>query len=534
MLKFLNISQFKKKGSFDAMQKKMLKKTIIFFVIISLCTLFLWACGNNKNVATPDEIVSENTLNSTIPIIPTESEYPTDESICTTNTAPPIEPTITLPPEEIKPTETGCQTETTPIETVATTGDNKDKESSQSASSNNSKPSNTKKPSRKPSTTNPDSYILKQGQGFYQGSLRGNKITSITFSRTAPSKYDECWSANITDTNEITGYRIGTKVFIVGKKIRLNPDSKGMFCHTSPFSSDLYQSPIGWWGSLEEIHGLELLDTSAAQDMSYMFYDGPYKILNIGNWDLSNVKTTKMMFAYCTNLEYLDVDNWDVGNVADFSLMFSGHSWEGDMKLKQLDVSNWDTSSATNMSSMFYGCAQLELIDISNWDVSNVTTFSHMFADCYNVKHLDISKWKTLSVESFDAIFNDCHSLTTIDVSNLPTGTCRQFSQMFESCFNLVEIKGIETLDVSNADTAAFAEMFYCCYALKSLNLSKWNTTKADNLDRMFCRCKSLTELDLSNFDISNVVTMEEIFDHCPDDLVVNGISSWNLTNVAQ
>jgi surface protein len=102
---------------------------------------------------------------------------------------------------------------------------------------------------------------------------------------------------------------------------------------------------------------------------------------------------------------------------------------------------------------------------------------------------------------------------------------------MFEACFNLEEIKGIETLDVSNASTYAFSEMFHCCYALKSLNLSKWNTAKADNMARMFGRCKSLTYVDLSNIDISNVITMKEMFIDCPDELVIEGVSSWDLTD---
>lgn len=110
-----------------------------------------------------------------------------------------------------------------------------------------------------------------------------------------------------------------------------------------------------------------------------------------------------------------------------------------------------------------------------------------------------------------------------------------------------MEIKGIYTsakFIVNDVEYASIQQIQHLCnldalagskiriMADKSLNLSKWNTAKADNMVRMFGRCKSLTNLDLSNIDISNVITMKEMFINCSDELVIEGISSWDLTDV--
>lgn len=332
-------------------------------------------------------------------------------------------------------------------------------------------------------------YMLRASHWFYKGSKNMSQIQTITFSREAPSDYDECWNANITNTDDVKGYLIGVDVVIVGKHIYANSNCSYMFAECNR-----YEVPL--WTNLTEINGLELLDTSYVDDMSGMFsYSSKLTELNgIGEWDVSNVET--------------------------FAGMFQGHSHAGDMKFKYLDVGKWDTSSAKNLSHLFYGCALLTNIEVGNWDVSNVTTFSHMFADCYSLKTIDFSKWETSSVESFDALLNDCHSLVVIDVSGLDTKTCLQFSQMFEACINLEHIIGLDTWDVTNASYYAFSEMFHCCYNLKEIDIGSWITTPG-NTARMFKNCHSITEIDLSGFNMSNNLYTTEMFMNCE-----------NLTNV--
>lgn len=369
-------------------------------------------------------------------------------------------------------------------------------------------------------------YVLSRNFGYYKGSLPMSSITKIIFTDIAPKYYDEKWYANEKKTEDIMGYRVGTEVYIVGDKIYFNPYSKYMFA-----SCNSNDDPL--WSNLQQVEGLDFVDTSKVKSTSLMFYKNlNIKELDLNKWDMSNVESTSFMFAGCLNLERLYIDKWDVSKVKDFSAMFQGTSHKGDMQLKYLDVSKWNTSSAENMGHVFYGCANLEYIDVSNWNVRKVTNFSHMFSDCFKLRELDLSKWETLSVVNFDAFLNDCRSLTVIDVSNLRTKTCIQFSQMFEACINLEKIIGIENWDVSNASNYAFSETFHCCYKLKELNLRSWNTKKADNYARMFAECRSLTELDLSNFSYSNLKFVTEMFKGCINLKTIKGIDIWILDGV--
>lgn len=362
-----------------------------------------------------------------------------------------------------------------------------------------------------------NNYTLKPSFSFYKGSIPMSQISSITFTNIRPDIYDECWFANIADTNDIVGYRCENKVVIVGDRIYANDRCSHMFSGKNSYGDEL-------WSNLSEIRGLEVVDTSYVTNMNRMFadLDTCVEINGISKWNVSSVKNMSMMFSGCTNLVSLDIGDWDVGKVTNFSAMFQGHDHMGDMKLEHLYLKHWNTSSAKTFSHMFYGCGVLKELDIGDWDVSKVTNFSHMFTDCYSLEHIDVSHWSVESATSLDAMFNDCRSLVRINVSGFNTKVCRQFSQMFERCSSLEKIIGIEHWDVSNADTYAFSEMFYGCENLTELDLSSWSCPKVDNTDRMFKGCSKLKHLDLSGFNTNSIKTMIEMFDGC-DDLIIKG-----------
>ena len=54
--------------------------------------------------------------------------------------------------------------------------------------------------------------------------------------------------------------------------------------------------------------------------------------------------------------------------------------------------------------------------------------------------------------------------------------------------------------------------MFYDCNALKSLDLSNFNTQNVTNMDYMFSYCNSLKLLDLPNFNTQNITNLDYIF----------------------
>ena len=105
------------------------------------------------------------------------------------------------------------------------------------------------------------------------------------------------------------------------------------------------------FSKLEEIEGLELLDTSNVINMSYMF-------------------------SGCSSLTNLDVSSFNTSNVTDMSNMFRSCS-----SLTNLDVSNLDTSHVTDMESMFKNCSSLTSLELSNFDTRFVIHKDQVFID---------------------------------------------------------------------------------------------------------------------------------------------------------
>ena len=111
------------------------------------------------------------------------------------------------------------------------------------------------------------------------------------------------------------------------------------------------------------------------------------------------------MFYNCQNLTLLDLNNFNTSNVTNMSHMFHFCS-----KLTSLDLSNFDTSEVTNMQSMFANCTSLTSLDLSNFDTSKVTSMGYMFNDCNKLTSLNLSSNFNIG----GSISRDCSSLTTI------------------------------------------------------------------------------------------------------------------------
>ena len=137
-------------------------------------------------------------------------------------------------------------------------------------------------------------------------------------------------------------------------------------------------------------------DTSSCADMTGMFYGCKrLKNLNISNWDVSKVesfdhfishsniklagdgvarwvtsaaKTMDAMLYSCQN-EVLDVSNFDTSNVLTFNQMF-----ESCTKLKRIiGLENFVTSASLDFSEMFWNCISLEELNLSSFNTRNAT-----------------------------------------------------------------------------------------------------------------------------------------------------------------
>ena len=83
---------------------------------------------------------------------------------------------------------------------------------------------------------------------------------------------------------------------------------------------------------------------------------------------------------------------------------------------------------------------------------------------------------------------------------------------MFYGCYAL------KSLDLTNFNTENVTDMncmFFYCNALKSLDLTKFNTANVTDMESMFQLCKALESLDLTNFNTANVTGMRLMFYGC-------------------
>ena len=241
-------------------------------------------------------------------------------------------------------------------------------------------------------------------------------------------------------------------------------------------------------------------DTSNVTGMSGMFSKSSATTLDIGNFDTSKVTNMSNMFTN-SQATTLDVSNFDTSKVTDMANMFLNSRATG-----ALDASNFDTSKVTNMSYMFYN-SQATTLDVSNFDTSNVTNMSGMF---YNTKAstLDVSNFDTSNVTGMSGMFSKS-SATTLDIGNFDTSKVTNMSDMFSG-------SKATTLDVSNFDTSKVTSMSYMFYGSKAttLDVSNFDTSNVTNMSGMFYNTKAST-LDVSSFDTSNVAKMDGMFYNC-------------------
>ena len=80
------------------------------------------------------------------------------------------------------------------------------------------------------------------------------------------------------------------------------------------------------------------------------------------------------------------------------------------------------------------------------------------------------------------------------------------------------------------ANETSMVGLFAYTPASTTLDLSKVNTSKVNNMSYMFAECKA-PYLDLSGFDVSNVTSMERMFSNCTSEINIDGWDTSKLTN---
>ena len=347
--------------------------------------------------------------------------------------------------------------------------------------------------------------------------------------------------------------------------------------------------------TLETISGLEYLNTANVEFMDYMFNGcSALKSLDLTNFNTAKVTNMGNMFNGCSALTSLDLTNFNTANVEFMDYMFNGCSaltsldltnfntanvkfmdymFKGCSALTSLDLTNFNTANVTYMNNMFEGCSALTTIYASDkFDTDNVWSGSDMFTGCKSLK--DYSDSKTDHTNAYCG--TDGYFTPVFDYAELNKGTrtltfrrglsksagaydlnvgnntpewstqkddinkvvfdasfaiVRPTScyKWFYGCTNLTEIKGIENLNTEKVTNMGF--MFYDCYALTSLDVSKFDTQNVEDMSNMFASCEKLKSLNVSNFNTQNVKNMSYMFYNCIG-LTSLDLSKFNTQNV--
>ena len=265
--------------------------------------------------------------------------------------------------------------------------------------------------------------------------------------------------------------------------------------------------------NLQTIDGIGEWNVSNATDISHMF-----ACINLDSNPSTNYKYNFAQPQYCGSLTSLDLSNWDTSNVTNMEAVF----W-GQKSLTTVgNFSKWNTGNVTNMRDLFAGCENLKfnntaLDNLAKWNTSNVTNMRALFANMEKQKDLScVQNWDTHNVQDMsymffqDADLKNVGNLTTRDnvwntskVGTLP-GSLQNYgmSNMFAGCTSLDKIDGINSWDVSHVTKMRF--MFYNTALLKSLDLSKWDTSSLQMADKMFFG-SGVTDLNLNGWDFSNL-----------------------------
>ena len=158
-------------------------------------------------------------------------------------------------------------------------------------------------------------------------------------------------------------------------------------------------SLAGAFANQPELEYVNLQDVSNIVDMSGMFMCATAFNQPIGNWDTSNVKYMRLMFAsYEGPMKFNQpIGNWDTSNVTDMTGMFFGAT-----EFNQ-PIGSWDTSNVTKMCAMFMA-ATLFNQPIGNWDTSRVINMTGMFAQASSFNQ-PIGNWDTSNVTSMKMMF---------------------------------------------------------------------------------------------------------------------------------
>ena len=254
-------------------------------------------------------------------------------------------------------------------------------------------------------------------------------------------------------------------------------------------------------GKLTDIEGIEYLNTEKVTSMESMFgWCDALTSLDLTNFNTTNVTSMHLMFNGCFALTTIYAsDKFVTTNVQSSSNMF----W-GCKKLKGYDLNKVDHYYANCGTDGYFtpGCAYAEFDN-----ATGTLTFRYKGVKPYGAYYLNqgtfdpgwLAQKEKIKKVVFDASFANAR----------PTSCYYWFSK----CSNLTTIEGIEYLNTENVTNMCY---MFGSSALTSLDLTKFNTEKVEDMKYMFYRCSALTTIFASDkFVTSKVRFGYDMFTDC-------------------
>ena len=202
-------------------------------------------------------------------------------------------------------------------------------------------------------------------------------------------KYIQPWVRYDAYTGQLT-FLYGSKIHFYYDEYKLNGDDETpgwVTDHQSNIKHVTFDSSFAqarpttcseWFSglkSLEDITGLEFLNTEKVTDMSYMFENcRSLASLDLRNFDTGNVWNMYSMFAECCGLKSLDLSHFDTRNVINMQNMFSATYSYDQPCLTTLDLSNFNTEKVVETEKMFAGNNKLQTIYVGDKFVLSAIT----------------------------------------------------------------------------------------------------------------------------------------------------------------
>jgi len=297
--------------------------------------------------------------------------------------------------------------------------------------------------------------------------------------------------------------------------------------------------------------------------------------------DSSLVNDTQYLFYQCSLLEEVNFNNFNTSKVTSMFSLFSDC-----YKLKSLDLSNFDTSEVTNMGSMFYKCRSLKYLDMSNFNTPKITDnqYSNAFDEVNSLEYINLYN-SQINSQIQSLINAKIRDSTRVCIKGDITGItfikeCCDYNIETSGCdpdnfikikfkkevnypygFSIIEYdqsenqyrpdiylinnqnkryqpnealtvkKNAEIKIVYNSTISSLEKFFYDYYDsnvefIESIDLTHFNATLVESLEKTFYGCISVESIDLSTFTAPSLTSMAQTFFHC------SSLKSLNLSNI--